>query len=79
MNIKDDCNQLRDDIRRLGERVKALKQHDFFENVPMGDSDPGEMKANIMLAYRHLEDSRMRIGKVIQSLEGGISIFDKPK
>lgn len=40
--------------------------------------DPrGEVMANIMLAYRHLEDASMRLGKVIQALDGGISVYDK--
>lgn len=41
------------------------------------DETKGEMIANIMLAYRHLEDARMRLGKVIQAYEGGVSIYDK--
>jgi hypothetical protein len=38
-------------------------------------ADRGEMIANVMLAYRHLEDARMRLGKVIQAYEGGVSIY----
>jgi len=34
--------------------------------------------ANVTLAYRHLEDARMRLGKVIQHYEGGGSKYDKP-
>lgn len=40
-------------------------------------ADAGEALANVMLAYRHLEDARMRLGKVIQALEGGVSVYDK--
>lgn len=36
-----------------------------------------EAIANVMLAYRHLEDASMRLGKVIQTLDGGISVYDK--
>ena len=36
-----------------------------------------ECIANIILAYRHLEDASMRIGKVKQHLNGGESIYDK--
>jgi len=39
--------------------------------------DKGEMIANLMLAYRHLEDASMRIGKAIQAHEGGVSVYDK--
>lgn len=35
-----------------------------------------EAIANVMLAYRHLEDASMRLGKVIQALDGGVSVYD---
>jgi hypothetical protein len=41
--------------------------------------DRGEVMANITLAYRHLEDAAMRLGKVLQARNGGVSIYDKPK
>lgn len=37
----------------------------------------GEVMANVMLAYRAAEDSRMRLGKVFQSLNGGKSILNR--
>jgi hypothetical protein len=37
----------------------------------------GEAIANVMLAYRHLEDASMRLGKVLQALDGGVSVYDK--
>jgi hypothetical protein len=40
---------------------------------------PGEIGANMMLAYRHLEDASMRLGKAIQAHDGGISVYDKTK
>ena len=36
-----------------------------------------EAIANLMLAYRHLEDASMRLGKVLQALDGGVSVYDK--
>jgi hypothetical protein len=38
-------------------------------------SDKGEMLANATLAYRHLEDAAMRLGKVIQAFDGGASCY----
>jgi hypothetical protein len=38
--------------------------------------DNGEAIANVMLAYRHLEDASMRLGKAIQALDGGVSVYD---
>ena len=40
-------------------------------------ADGGEMKANLMLCYRHLEDAAMRLGKVMQAKDGGKSVYDK--
>lgn len=39
--------------------------------------DRGEMIACLMLAYRHLEDASMRIGKAIQASNGGTSVYDR--
>lgn len=39
--------------------------------------DAGEVVANLTLSIRHLEDARMRLGKVLQAMEGGVSIYDK--
>ena len=35
------------------------------------------MIANTILAYRHLEDAAMRLGKALQAMNGGVSIFEK--
>ena len=77
--IKVTRNKLRSTIKSLGTTVRALSDHpDFIGTQADGDvADRGEMQANIMLTYRHLEDARMRLGKVIQAQEGGVSIFDK--
>ena len=64
----DDCETLRRAIKPLAERVRAL--------VIPGDGH-GEAKANVMLAFRHLEDASMRLGKAIQALDGGISVYDR--
>ena len=40
-------------------------------------SDNSEMFANLMLAYRHIEDASMRLGKAIQATDGGESVYDK--
>lgn len=70
LNVNIDA--LRAEIERANREVKDLMGFDLPEH-----SDIGEVKANIMLSYRHLEDARMRLGKVLQALEGGKSIYDK--
>ena len=56
----------REDIGSVAVRVKALMKHTLF-HAPGPEMDPAEMKANVMLAYRHLEDARMRLGKALQA------------
>jgi hypothetical protein len=36
-----------------------------------------EVIANVTLAYRHLEDASMRLGKALQALDGGVSVYDR--
>lgn len=38
---------------------------------------PSESIANLVLAKRHLEDASMRLGKVLQHLDGGVSAYDR--
>ena len=74
--ILDIVDRLRATIEKDAEYVLALKENPFF-NQPTEGANTGEMIANIMLSYRHLEDARMRLGKVIQAHDGGKSVYDK--
>ncbi len=72
------CDYLRATILEVGKDVLSLKKHkDIDIDFPEKVEPLGEIMANIMLAYRHLEDARMRIGKVIQAYEGGTSKYDR--
>lgn len=71
------CEDLRGEILRLDEKVLALKKHSDFQGEQDFENQHDEMMANIMLSYRHLEDARMRLGKVMQQIQGGVSIFDR--
>jgi hypothetical protein len=76
--IRLNCIDLRNRIRDIGGEVVAAKREARgAATANVSSENWGEMLANYMLAYRHLEDARMRLGKVIQALEGGVSIFDK--
>ena len=75
-NMEQRCIELRNVIRDTGKVVFALKQHEVFECEGGISSQHKEMIANIMLSYRHLEDARMRLGKVMQQIQGGTSVFD---
>lgn len=71
------CTELRAEIKDIGEKVIILKGHSVFDSLDYSGDKFGEMKANIMLAYRHLEDARMRLGKVIQAYDGGTSVYNR--
>lgn len=85
--MKTLINNIRADISSVERQVTDLKgviaTFDLTEreDVPAGcpAADRGEMLANVTLAYRHLEDARMRLGKVIQAYDGGVSVYDKPQ
>ena len=76
-SIKDQCDTMRQQIKDIGSHVLCLKAHSDFQGEQAYVGQHGEMIANIMLAYRHLEDARMRLGKVLQAQDGGISVYDK--
>lgn len=73
----------------LGFRIELLKSelHDIRKHcLPLDEMQQVEhisaahileMDDNIILAYRHLEDARMRLGKAIQAFDGGVSIYQK--
>ena len=77
MTVKEICDKLRVDIKGTGDLVHVLLTHPETEAEDKYPNQRGEMKANIMLAYRHLEDARMRVGKILQAAGDGISILDK--
>ena len=70
------CDDLRSTLKFTAERVMALKSHSDIRAENEYPGQRGEMKANIMLTYRHLEDARMRVGKILQAAGDGISILD---
>ena len=75
--LKQQCDSMRQQIKEVGSQVLALKKHIDPDPEQSYVGQHGEMIANIMLAYRHLEDARMRLGKVLQAQDGGVSVYDK--
>jgi len=84
MGLKNEATSLRSDISYIAERVTMVKGgvmrtdvtgHDdeFGDMFDPAKTDKGEVLANLTLAFRHLEDARMRLGKAIQASEGGVS------
>jgi len=66
-DFKELCFQAREGLLSW-EKIRELSNHPGI---------PPESKANIMLALRHLEDCRMRLGKAIQAYDGGTSVYPR--
>lgn len=75
--FKLQCNDQRRVIQTVKVRVRSFMEAHVFACEESYKNQHAEMKANIMLAFRHLEDARMRIGKVLQAADDGVSIYDK--
>jgi hypothetical protein len=64
------CETARDELRKVELMVRQGK-----DTLP-ANVNP-EVAANAVLAIRHIEDARMRLGKVLQYLGDGVSCYDK--
>ncbi len=71
------CFSAREEIKSIGDGVRYLLKHPIFDGDQKYPDQHAEMKANITLVYRHLEDARMRVGKILQAAGDGVSILDK--
>jgi hypothetical protein len=72
----DDCAMHREMIQGIEVTTRQLLTSPVFNGEERYPGQHGEMKANITLAVRHLEDARMRVGKVMQHADNGVSCFD---
>lgn len=69
--LENCCNNLRAQALNLEHVARALVTEKKVS---------GEAAAQAMLAVRHLEDARMRLGKVIQhTAGGGVSCWDSER
>lgn len=78
-DLKTKCEHFREEIKDIGKWIRELMNHSDFKKEQLFEGQHTEMKANLMLSFRHLEDARMRLGKVMQQIQGGVSIFDRKK
>jgi hypothetical protein len=78
--FKTYANYLRARIADLGRLVQCFRKHPGIQHADLRfckvESDRGEMAANIVLSFRHLEDASMRLGKAIQAYDGGVSCYN---
>lgn len=74
------AKEFRSKIKLLAEELRVDLREGAIEVAelsPESVHDLDEVHANITLAYRHLEDAAMRLGKAIQARDGGVSIYDR--
>lgn len=74
------CSLARTEIKSIGKSILELKEVAVMmerPNYSESEVDKPEMIANVQIAYRHLEDAAMRLGKAIQAFETGNSIYDQ--
>ncbi len=75
--FKNICNMARRELKDQEVRLRALLADDIYLGEQKYGNQHGEMKAQTMLAVRHIEDARMRVGKILQYAGDGVSILDK--
>jgi hypothetical protein len=76
-NLDAECSELRLQLKTFGTEIMKLKVGYGTDAMPMpAGANYGEAIANLMLAYRHIEDAAMRLGKAIQAHDGGKSVYD---
>ena len=75
MTFKELLDDFRKRLKTIAADVKAAKE-ERSKCETTKEEDMGEELANLTLTYRHLEDASMRVGKTIQALSGGKSIYD---
>ena len=74
-NFEDICAGFRYRLVKFEAEARTFSDELKKAERPMWDK--GEVIAQSIIAMRHLEDARMRYGKVIQYLWDWVSKFDK--
>lgn len=76
LSVVELAESFRDDLKYIEERARYFAKMGI-KTSPDKLHDIGETIAQAMLALRHIEDARMRFGKVIQYATTGVSSFQK--
>lgn len=65
-SVRKEIAPIREEIRHIGDSVIDLKSINGVVQRITNTEARGEAIANVMLAYRHLEDARFRLSLIIQ-------------
>lgn len=71
-----ETNAVRREIKEIAARVAGMRAACRFQPDALVNLHT-EVEENITLVFRHLEDASMRCGKVLQALDGGVSVYDR--
>jgi hypothetical protein len=77
MTVEEIMESVRMNLKNQEKRLRAVKNHSLFYGEQTYGGQHKEMLDQLMLAVRHIEDARMRCGKVLQFSGDGVSIYDK--
>ena len=77
MTVEENCQDIRERLLDLEKRLRYSMNGRCYSGEQTFPNQHSEMKAQTMLAVRHLEDARMRVGKILQYADDGVSILDK--
>lgn len=76
--LRSVCDRLRAQLLAVELEARTIIRHPDLDAPAQPGASHGEARAQSVLAYRHIEDARMRLGKVLQHFDGGgVSTFDK--
>lgn len=79
-NYIDLATMMRDKLKELESIARDITDYIKKCNNLVERTDTGNVSETIaqsILAMRHIEDARMRYGKVIQYVQDGVSVYDK--
>jgi len=77
ISLENMCKNTRIELKGMEAILRHSLNNEIYNGEQKYKNQHGEMKAQTMLAIRHIEDARMRIGKILQYADDGISILDK--
>jgi len=77
ISYEEQCASLRTRLGKMERELRGMMEHFRCNGEDAYPRQTSEMKAQTMLAVRHIEDARMRVGKMLQYADDGVSILDK--
>lgn len=63
-------------VKGIATDVRSMQKENSLLLIHAG-YDANEARENLDLCYRHLEDASMRLGKTLQAIDGGVSVYDR--